>query len=270
MHTTADVRLSFIHISDTHINPDTTYVKDYAPITPLIGARALVAELNRLPFQPDFILHTGDVAYDPVPEAYAACHDLLSALRVPVYYVAGNHDDPIALQRVLMNRAEPLPILSETFEVNGVQIVCVDSNGPATPPAGFVRPEQLEWLEGLCRADDNRPMVIAVHHNMLPVQVPWLDTYMRTSNGEDFHRALLPARHRIRGVFYGHVHQNLDTVRDGILYSSTLSSWCQFHAYPGMADTTSDAGAEPGYSIVTVTNDQTFIRRCRFGQPTAG
>lgn len=256
--------LTFIHISDTHINPDTQYIKDYAQVTPLVGARALVEELNRLPFTPDFVLHTGDVAFDPIPDVYTTCLDILAGIRVPVYYVAGNHDDAPSLQRIMLGRVDPLPTLHYAFEVNGVQIVCVDSNGPADPPAGFVSRDQLEWLHGLCNADDERPMVIAVHHNVLPVNIPWLDGFMRMRNGEAFHEAILPARDRIRGVFYGHVHQNLDTVRDGILYSSTLSSWCQFQAFPGMTTTTPDWGAEPGYSIVTVTDEQTFIRRCRF------
>jgi hypothetical protein len=30
---------------------------------------ALIKAVNDVPFAPDFVLHTGDVAYDPDPEA---------------------------------------------------------------------------------------------------------------------------------------------------------------------------------------------------------
>jgi Icc protein len=106
-------------------------------------------------------------------------------------------------------------------------------------------------------------LIVAVHHNLLPTGIPWLDDFMRTTNGEAVHAALLPARHRLRGVFFGHVHQPLDMLRDGILYASAPSSWCQYHAYPDQADTIEDAASGPGFNIVTVTDDQTYVRRCR-------
>ncbi len=256
--------LRFVHISDTHISPDPDYHRKWSAHSAQEGARALVRELNGLPFTPDFVLHTGDVAYDPVPNAYETCRDILGEIRYPVYYLAGNHDDPAALQRVLLQREDDVLPFHYRFEVNGVVFACVDSNGPVEPPRGYVSDAQLTWLEGICKANDKRPIVVAVHHNALPVDVPWLDEYMPMTNAEDFHAALLPAKDRLRGVFHGHIHQNTETLRNGILYSSVLSSWCQFHAWPGMTHTTADTGAEPGYNIVTLTPDQTFIRRCRF------
>lgn len=262
-----DILLNFIHISDTHIHPDPDYTKDYAEITTYTGAKALVEQLNNVPFTPDFVLHTGDVAYDPNPEAYHACREILGQIKFPVYYIAGNHDDSTGLQKHLMGVENPVTPLHAEMEINGVQIVLVDSNGPAQPPAGFMTDSQLAWLNGLCSAHDDRPMVIAVHHNVLPVGVPWLDDYMRITNAEAFHEAILPARDRIRGVFHGHVHQNLDTLRDGILYSSTLSSWTQFHAWPTTTVTDSDRAAEPGFSVVSITQNQTYIRRHRYPLP---
>jgi Icc protein len=167
----------------------------------------------------------------------------------------------------MMGRAEPAPTLHYTFEVKGMQVVVVDSNGPAEPPAGFVDDAQLKWLSDLCTAADTRPLIIAVHHNVLPVGVPWLDTFMRMRNGDAFHRAILPARERIRGVFFGHVHQSITMYRDGILYTSALSSWAQIIAWPHTTDTEFDHGAEPGFSVVTVTPQQTFIRRHRYPRP---
>jgi len=261
-----DTILRFVHISDTHIsaNPDYGRGSWGALHSTHEGAQALVRQLNSLPFEPDFVLHTGDVAYDPDPSAYAVARDILEQIRYPVYYVAGNHDYPSELQRSMARRDEILPSFYHTFEVNGVQVVVLDSNGPAEPPRGFVIEEQLTWLANLCQADDSRPLIVAVHHPILPVGIPWLDDFMRTTNGEAVHHALTPARHRLRGVFFGHVHQNLDMYRDGILYASTLSSWGQFHAWPGQVETSADLGADLGFSVVTLTRDQTYIRRCRF------
>lgn len=254
-----DLLLTFIQITDTHINPDPRYNEDGLSHTPLFGAKALVKRLNELPFQPDFVLHTGDVCYDPDPNAYEAARAIFSELKYPIYYLNGNHDDKAALQRMVVGR-DPLPRFDQEFEVNGVQIVCFDSQHPTEPTRGQISAEQLTRIDALARADDPRPLVVATHHNVLPIGIPWWDEFMIMENGEDFHRALLPARPRLRGVFHGHVHQATQTYRDGILYVSGLSSWYQIHAMPGQERTVDDRGARPGFNVVRVTRTQTFIR----------
>ncbi len=254
-----DHLLTFIHITDTHISPDPRYNAAGVSHTPLFGAKALVKRLNELPFKADFVLHTGDVCYDPDPLAYEAARAIFAELKIPIYYLNGNHDDKEALQRVLVGR-EPLPRFDQEFEVNGVQIVCIDSQHTSAEVIGQVTAEQLQRLAAIAEAADPRPLIVATHHNVLPVGIPWLDEHMGMVNGVDFHRALLPAAHRLRGVFHGHVHQATQTYRDGIVYTSGLSSWYQLQALPGQRETVDDRTALPGFNVVTVTPTQTFIR----------
>lgn len=262
--------LRFFHISDTHISPDSDYIKDYARYTPIIGAKALVREINSLPFKPDFILHTGDVAYDPVPGVYDAVKEVFSEIDVPIYYLAGNHDDSKALQSELLQRDENAlqDYLHYEFTIKGVQIVCLDSNGPHDPekPTGFVTQEQLDWLDEICNRDDDNPLVIAVHHNVLPAYVPWLDDWMRIENGEAFHEVVRQARDRLCGVFYGHIHQNIQTIRDGVTYVSSGSSWCQFFSYPDPSNThyIHNFNTLPSFNMVTITDTTTAIIRHSF------
>ena len=256
--------LTFVHITDTHIPTDAQTTLTDVDIPPYEGALRLVEAVNALPITPDFVLHTGDVAYNPEPNAYENPREILGRLRFPVYYVSGNHDGSMDLQRAMLSSDEPMPQLHYTFEHSGVQFAIVDSNGPAEPPRGYLTESQLEFLQGICNADDPRPLVIATHHNPVKVGIPWMDEFMGMQNGELFHQAILPARDRLRGVFFGHVHQDLTIYRDGILYCSTVSSWRQLHAWPGQEGTVEDQGAEPGFSVVTISRDQTFIRRHRY------
>lgn len=261
--------LRFFHISDTHISPDRDYIKDYAQYTPIIGAEALVREINSLPFKPDFILHTGDVAYDPEP-VYDGVKEVFSKIDVPIYYLAGNHDDAKILQREMMERSENEieDYLHYDFTVKDVQVVCLDSNGPHNPenPSGFVTQEQLDYLEAICASNDERPLVIAVHHNVLPVNVPWLDNWMRMENGEAFHEVVRQARDRLCGVFFGHIHQNIQTLRDGVLYVSSGSSWCQFTSHPDPSNEQMiyNKHTLPSFNMVTITDTTTSIIRHSF------
>lgn len=256
--------LRFVHISDTHICHDPAYNLPEAAYPPAEGARALVRELNALPFTPDFVLHTGDVAYDPVPEAYAVAKQIFSELKYPIHYLIGNHDDRELVQRVVVGLAQPRATFDYEFEINGVQIICLDSNGPAQYAGGSLTIAQLDWLDRLLKVPDTRPLVVAVHHNALPIGSPFWDDFMRMSNGEDFHKLLLQARSRLRGVFFGHVHMATDTYRDGIYYHSVPSSWYQLQCYPEQPDIRGDVGAEPGFSVVTVSRSGLFVRRHRY------
>ncbi len=261
--------LRFFHISDTHINPDTNYIKDYAQYTPIIGAKALVREINSLPFKPDFILHTGDTAYDPEP-VYDGVKEVFSEIDVPIHYLAGNHDEAKGLQREMMGRSEDAiqEYLHYDFTVKGVQFVCLDSNGPHDPekPTGFVTPEQLDWLDSICASDDEHPLVIAVHHNVIPVYVPWLDNWMRMENGEEFHEIVRQTRDRLCGVFYGHIHQNIQTLRDGVMYISAGSSWCQFDSHPDPSNERLiyNSHTLPSFNMVTITDTTTSVIRHSF------
>ena len=68
--------LELIHISDTHFGPD--HSLDIRGANSWKRACALVEAINDLPFQPDLIVHTGDVANDPDPPAYTLAREVLS------------------------------------------------------------------------------------------------------------------------------------------------------------------------------------------------
>lgn len=261
-----EVFLRFVQISDTHISQDEHYNRPPAPHTPLAGTLALLKALRQLPFQPDFIIHTGDVAYDPHREAYVKARTMLSDLPSPVFYLAGNHDDPRMLQEILLDVQEPLLPYDYELEINGVQLLCLDSGRLAgdEAPAGRLSESQLAWLRGFTSSRDPRPLLVFIHHNPLPqVDSPWLES-MRLQNGEDFHAALLPARERLRGVFYGHIHQAMQLQRDGILYCSAVSSWQTFRADPGESELRFEMTARPGFNVVSLSAGLTAIHRHSF------
>lgn len=260
-----DPILTFIHISDTHIAHDPDQHTPFGK--PYDNAQALVAHINALPIQPDFILHTGDIAYNRDPDDYETCKDLFSQLDCPIYYVAGNGDEVTALQQTMLDSENPITPFHYDVEINGVQLIVLDSNGHDQPPAGLVNEAQLSWLRDLCNADDTRPLIIALHHNPQIGGIPWLDDVTGIQNTAAFHSAILPAKARLRGVFFGHIHQNVDLYREGILYCSTLSSWAQFHAWQGQTETLPAPDDGPGFSVVMVYDNQTFIRRHRFVPP---
>ena len=258
----------FVHISDTHISADPAYTGSGAPVHPTAAAKALVERINNLPFQPAFVLHTGDIVYDADEAAYTLARDILSQIKYPVYYIGGNHDNSPMMQRVFLEQENVRPYYFYSFDIPGLRVVCLDSTGPAEPPSGTVSDEQLEWLEHLCQAPNDRRMIVAVHHNVLPVGSPWMDDFMRMANGEALHRVLRQAVDKLLGVFHGHIHQNQQITRDGITYTSVLSSWYQLTSYPNQTETVNEFDADPGYNVVTITPEQVYVQQMRYKVPT--
>ncbi|MCC6613749.1 MAG: metallophosphoesterase [Anaerolineae bacterium] len=262
----SDVLLRFIHLTDTHLAADAALGHPQQPWTPAEGTLHLIEAVNALPFMADFVLHTGDVVYDPDEKAYLLAREMFAGLRAPVYFMPGNHDSSDMLQRLLIGRTST-PTYDYEFEVNGVQIVCLDSSPRhgENAPHTFISDAQIAWLRETCTPDDPRPLIVATHHNVLPAGAPWLDDFMRMRNGEELHAALLPARQRLLGVLHGHVHMVGQRTRDGITYHSSPSSWMQFLCHPGQTQTVVDHAARPGFNEITVMSDGMYLRHHFFG-----
>jgi len=268
--------MRFVHISDTHIATDPGFSNyGHRPLESLAG---LVDAVNALSFPLDFVLHTGDVAEDGSEEAYRRAAAELSRLRFPVRYLAGNHDDSQALQRILLGRSTPVRRLDDSFQSGGVDFLLLDSRGPRDPQ-GTLDDEQLAALRARC-TPEGPPLVIAIHHPPVELDTPWLDRGweeasgitppMLLDRGREFQGAVAPARHRLRGVFFGHVHRAFQVLHDGILYSSAPSTFAQILAWPSQERPQAAAAEPAGFSVVTVTEKQTIVRQHALARPATG
>lgn len=259
----------FAHITDTHIGPTPEYERH--GFRPYPCAVRLVELLNNLPTRPDFIVHTGDVVTHPSEAAYALAAGVFARLTIPIYYVNGNHDTAADIRRWLpMGPKEDLAdseALAYAFEVKGYRFVTLDGRGPdAIDPHGILSQKQLAWLRRAAQPD-GPPLTVFIHFPALPMNAPWMDANMLLLNGAAFHEALLPARDRLRGVFYGHVHQPMTTWRDGILYSCAPSAFAQFNAWPADEQVRMDPEFPPGFGFVHLLPEQTIIHHHTFARP---
>jgi 3',5'-cyclic-AMP phosphodiesterase len=266
----SDDSVYFVHISDTHFGPTADYSRHGH--YPLACARRVVEIINSLPVQPDFVIHTGDVVTEPDPDAFRLAAQVLGRLQPPVYYVNGNHDTADDLRRYLpMGRYRAAgrdpQRLSYVFERRGYRFLVLDAKGPdEIDPHGLLDASQLELATAEATAE-GPPLVVFVHFPVAPMNSPWMDDNMLILNGSELHTALLPARDRLRGVFHGHVHQNMQTVRDGILYVSVASVFSQFSAWPSEVVTGYDPEHLPGYGFVHLLPEQTIVHQHTFPRP---
>lgn len=261
----------FVHISDTHIGPTPDFTRHGHATLP--NAMKMVEIISRMPKRPDFVVHTGDVVADPQLSAYRLAAEVFASLEIPIYYVNGNHDRADDIRRFLPmgqhENAGPDPNrLSYAFEVKGFRFLVLDARGPdEIDPHGLLPESQFEVISQEATRD-GLPLVVFIHYPVLPLNSIWMDDNMLVINGESLHEALLPARNRLRGVFHGHVHQHMQTSRDGIHYYSVASVFSQFAAWPDDKITRFDPEHLPGYSFVHLLPNQTVVHQHTF--PRAG
>ena len=244
--------LYFVHISDTHFGTDRAFIRHGHPTWPC--ARDLVDYINSLPCKPDFVIHTGDVASKPLPAAYQLAERTLSQLKIPIYYVTGNHDTTAGIKKHLsMGTHELLSddanLLSYRFDKGGYRFLVIDARAPdSMDPHGLLSEAQLLIIRDELRTG-KLPLILFMHFPVLPINSTWFDKNMLIVNGMRLHEELRSAAGRVKGVFHGHFHFPRVTTRDGILYSSVSSSFANFSAWPGEIDLHEDDSL-PGFNFV--------------------
>lgn len=258
-----------MHISDTHIGTNRDY--RLLDINTFESATKLVEAINNIPEQPDFIIHTGDVAsVDGETEAYELARHLFSHLKAPIYFVSGNHDISANLIKTLeMPEKKHLTDTHEVsnsyyFTINNTTFVILDGRGPREiDPHGVISQAQLMNLKKLLSETMN-PLVIFVHFPALSLDSTWIDRDMLLTNGNELHQILLKEKDKIMGVFSGHVHRGIIHYHDGILYSSVGSTFCQFIAWPGQELVLFDRLPVGFYNYVTIDNHSVLIKELAY------
>ncbi|GAB4526305.1 MAG: phosphodiesterase [Anaerolineae bacterium] len=256
--------LRFIHVSDTHIRLTPNPAWQPSPLQPTETLMQIIRAIQALPFQPDFILHTGDVCDNDASEAeYLWVVDRISEIPIPTYFLVGNHDNRRLLKQAIGMNDDDAPH-DFVFTCGEIVVIAMDTQDRSLPhPRGGLSAEQLVWLQHQLAVTSPARVIVALHHHVLAVGIPALDTAALV-NGERLHDLLRHVSTRIAGVFCGHIHQHMHVQREGLLYSAAPGAYFQYQALPGDANARLDPYPTFGFSVVTVTQHQTFVRPIYF------
>ncbi|MEM9016845.1 MAG: metallophosphoesterase [Verrucomicrobiota bacterium] len=259
--------LELIHISDTHFGPDRRH--DIRGANAYDRASALVEAIQSLPFTPDLVVHTGDVANDPDTGAYALAEEVFSRLSAPIYYVTGNHDD-VPMMREALTFGDKDLLVDESddqlcYEIAGKaagygQFFVLDGKVPPEEgPHGYLDRKQIDAV--LSRISGDRPVAIFLHYPLSPIGSRWIDDHLLVRNGLEFQRLLTEkAGGQLRGIFSGHLHRGLQLYRDGVLQSGVSSPACEFTAGPEDDFCDFVPGGPIPFHHVTFTEDATMVK----------
>ena len=158
-----------VQISDCHVAADRR--ADYRGLN---ADRALASQLPVIRrWQPDLILASGDVSEDASPASYGRVAAALCSIVAPVLALPGNHDDPAVMRRYFQQGPWVGPLFSAA---RGWKLVLLDSTARGEIGGSLPRDHLAALKAGLKRSASEHIMV-ALHHQPVPVGSPWIDRY---------------------------------------------------------------------------------------------
>ncbi len=186
----------------------------------------------------DAVLGTGDLSDQGAQESYQRLLAYFGQLTEQHFWLPGNHDDLAHMQ--IAGGSERL---CGELRGGGWQILMLNSQIPGEV-GGEMGAEQLAFLEdALVRgAEEGLHCLVCLHHQPIKIGCEWLDEQMVA----DAQRllAIIDGASTVRGVLWGHVHQELEKNRGDVLLMSSPSTCVQFA--PGQVTFKAD-DLSPGY-----------------------
>jgi Icc protein len=171
---------------------------------------------------PDLLLLTGDLAEDPSPHCYQRLQALLQRLPFPSLCIPGNHDDPKIMAQHLMS--DEKGIVSH-YQLGPWKLVGINSARPDLP-SGLICQDELIRLRLIIDQAQEPYILIALHHHPVESGSPWMDR-MRLMNSKDLLN-LVTESPKVRGLVFGHIHQEMDLLWGAIRLLGTPSTCVQF------------------------------------------
>ncbi len=244
-------RIRIAQVTDTHLFQDPeARLKGYPTWHTL---KAVLEEVRQI--QPDLILLTGDLADRGELQAYHHLVDLINPLQIPCYWLPGNHDDPALMPEVFAGswmRAE------KTFEIGGWRLILLDSV-LAGVSHGHLSQSSLQKLADDLSADAEKPTLVALHHNPVPIGSALMDG-LGLDNPEALFTCIDQAP-QVRLILFGHIHWEFHLRRGPVDIYGTPSSCRQL---PPSGVFASADEKLPGFRLLDLDpsgQHQTFIRR---------
>ena len=166
--------------------------------------------LERRP-DPDVVLVTGDLVDAGSQEEYRRLRELLAPLRMPLYFIPGNHDDRDALRSVFSDHAYLGPLGAPAcYCLSGypLRLIALDTT-VAGDTGGALDAPQIAWLEEQLDAAPREPTLIFMHHPPFETGIARMDAIGLGATGAAQLGKVLSRHSQIELVTCGHVHRSI-------------------------------------------------------------
>lgn len=238
-------------ITDLHIKAERKLA--YGRVDTAGMLERCVAAILRLAPAPDAVLITGDLVDRGSDAEYELLAQLIAPLstqgNLPVYLVAGNHDEREALRRNFPAHSylrQWAPFVQYAIDAHALRIVALDTVIPGQG-GGLVCAERLDWLDRTLSQAPEQPTVILMHHPPFVTGIGHMDRVGLDSS--DALEAVVRRHPQVERVMCGHLHRSIQA-----RFGGTVASTCPSTAHQVALDLASPSPDNfvmepPGYQL---------------------
>lgn len=244
-------QFDFVFLTDIHLGHSGPGIAKF---------KESLAEINRLDPQPAFLLCQGDISLQgEVGPVYVEC---LKTAQMPVRNGPGNHEMMLKHDNPRDDFERFFGPTYYSFDWGPTHIIVLDGNKPVPGQEGWqavhgaIEGSELRWLQAdLDAQPEGKPIIVGVH-------IPIVSTYPERRQHSPDHAPYwevanddaiteLLAKHKVRLVLQGHMHENERITVGGVEYVETISicgSWWR----AGIGMERGVDGTPRGYRIISV------------------
>lgn len=231
-----------LQVTDVHLQAD--------PADSLQGAvieqrwHSILSHIQAHHLDADLLMLTGDLVHHSGPIAYQRLKRDLDTLGLPAVWIPGNHDDIDQMDQwgsVALNR--------DAVYLGDWRVVLLDSTAlPDGRGSGSLSASELRRLRSELDTQADKYLLLVMHHNPITLGSVWQDA-IALRNADQFW-PLVETHTHVRGIVFGHVHQQWTLTHKGIPLFSSPAVAPQYKA--GCSDVTLEddpALTGPAYRI---------------------
>lgn len=195
--------ITVVQITDMHLLAGReAQLFDYCTYAALV---LTIDAICKLAVKPDACFVTGDISQDESLQSYEWALAELERLKMPIFWIPGNHDDRDRADTVFRSSSNTHRL--STLATRSWDFIALDTCRRGADE-GYLNDEDFGRFVDAVHASARAGKQIAaiMHHHPVPVQTPLLDKYVLQENQRLL--ALLDGTPQIKLLICGHVHGN--------------------------------------------------------------
>lgn len=244
--------MKIIHLTDPHFVAG----GNLFDLDPEARLAAAILDVNTNHADAEFAVISGDLADRGDAASYERLKRVVSAFRIPVALMLGNHDRRDEFRSVFYD----LPVDSGGFvqqiiDVDNCRFVLLDTLGPGDP--GVLCDDRLDWLDNRLREAAGKSVYIFMHHPPFDTGHAAMDLH-KLADPDRFKAVVLPHKN-VRHIFFGHVHRPISGSWNGISLSCLPSLNHQVTMDLRRNQPLGAHDGDPSYGVVLIGPDSIMV-----------
>jgi len=239
--------IHLIHITDTHLfaSAKSTLLK----MNTMVSLNRVIDCISENEQGIDHVLATGDISQDGSAKSYEHFIHAVKKLGMPFSWLPGNHDNTSVMEEMTTDCGAG----EKQIQLGSWQIIMLNTT-VTDQVHGYLAEQELAMLASVLTAAEQNPAIshclICLHHNPLPGSAEWMhDIGLRNS---DALFSIIRQSDLVRGLVYGHIHQDLDQLHENIRCICTPSTCIQFKPHASNFELDENS---PGYRSLRLFAD---------------